>query len=459
MRKRQKLFWFLLVFVLMMGVAGVASATDVRVLLGSGSYADVMVASGSYTVQGNGGSFTCAKGDKISLRGENGQVIVSKNGVRQFSGGSSLRINENGNALNLLQYQNVMYRGNGIFYARGYLVNHVDIEEYLYGVVSREIGYNEPEEAMKAQAVASRSFAAYSINHSSSDYYDLTRTTQVYGGYTAENAYDSTNVYAAVKETAGEYACYDGQILQAFFSAHAGGYTENNENVWGEEPIAYLRAKPSPYDEAGTAYNQWTVTYTPEEMKSLAESYMASTGQKGSFGSFQELRLYRTDYTTNGPTVSGRVTRAEIVGTDATVTATKNNIRTLLDLRSTLITATGSDSGSSVSSEVYVMNGAGDKVRSSWHDLYAIDGGGFLQLLSELTSLFVSTGEQTYQLVDGNEDALRGTITITGKGYGHGVGMSQYGAIGMAEAGYDYEEILRYYFSGEDESRFSLMER
>lgn len=436
-----------------------ASATDVRVLLESTSYADVIVASGSYTVQGSGGSFSCVKGDKISLRGENGQVVVSKNGVRQFSGGGSLRINESGSALNLLQYQNVMYRGNGVFYASGYLVNDIDIEEYLYGVVSREMGYNEPEEAMKAQAVASRSFAAYAINHNSSDYYDLTRTTQVYGGYTAENAYDSTRVYTAVKETAGEYACYDGQILQAFFSAHAGGYTENNENVWGEEPIAYLRTKPSPYDEVGTAYNQWTVTYTPEEMKSLAESYMTSIGQSGSFGTFQELRLYRTDATTNGSTASGRVTRAEIVGTGATVSATKNNIRTLLDLRSTLITATGSDSGNSVSSEVYVVNGAGDKVQSSWQDLYAIDGGGFLQMLGELTSIFVSAGDQTYQLSNSGEDTLRGIITITGKGYGHGVGMSQYGAIGMAEAGYDYEEILRYYFSGEDESRFSLMER
>lgn len=457
MKKYHKILFFILAFCLFAAFASVASATNIRVLLANVQYADVFVASGNYTVKGGSSgtdTFTCTKGDKISVKSENGIVVVSKNGNRQFSGGSQLYFNESGSNLNLIKYSNVMYRGNAIFYAKGYLVNNIDIEEYLYGVVGKEMGYSRPTEALKAQAVASRSFAAYSIS-SSNTYYDITSTTQVYGGYTAENAYDNTAVYNAVKATAGEYATYNNKTIQAFFSAHAGGYTESNENVWNSDPIDYLRSVESPYDDVGTAYNNWTVTYTADQMKNLAESYMKQIGQSGSFGEFKELKLYYYDYGTGGQTPSGRVTKAEIIGTGATVSATKNNIRTLLNIKSTLITAKGTtSSGGSVPEEVYVVNNYGTKIKKDWSQIYAVNGSGIVQLLGKLTSAFVSNSEGTYTFSSGG---ISGNVTINGKGYGHGVGMSQYGAIGMAQAGYDYEEILKYYYGGKDPSKFKLV--
>ncbi|MGI5824923.1 MAG: SpoIID/LytB domain-containing protein [Bacillota bacterium] len=457
MKTSRKILWFMLIFSVFMSFAAVASAANIRVLLGNITHTDIFVASGSYTVKGGADgtdSFTANKGDKISVKAESGSVTVSKNGERQFSGGSKAYLNEKSSELNLLKYKNVMYRGSAVFYGKGYLVNNIDIEDYLYGVVGKEMGYSKPAEALKAQAVASRSFAAYSVS-SSNTYYDITSSTQVYGGYTAERAYDNTAVYNAVKATKGQYAYYDNKIIQAFFSAHAGGYTENNDNVWGSGAVPYLRAVASPYDSVGTAYNNWTVTYTPDQMKNLAESYMKKTGQSGSFGTFKELKLYYTDFGTGGSTASGRVTKAEIIGTGATVSASKNNIRTLLNLKSTMITAGGSNgSGDGVPAEVYVVNNSGNKVKSQWKDLYGIGADGIAKLLGGLSNIFVSTADRTYS---GGSGGISGTVTINGKGYGHGVGMSQYGAIGMAQAGYTYDQILKHYYGGKDPAKFKLV--
>ena len=455
MKKIHKILLFALTFSLLMSVTAMASATDIRVLLGNITYADIIVASGEYTVTGGSNSFSCAKGDKVSVKISGGNLAVSKNGIRQFEGNSSLYLNEKGSALNLLQYNNVMYRGNAVVYTKGYLVNRLDIEKYLYGVVCKEIGYSQPTEALKAQAVASRSFAAYSIS-STNNYYDISKTTQVYGGYTAERAYDCTSVYNAVKATAGEYVYYDGKMAQTFFSAHAGGYTENNDNVWGGSPVAYLRSVPSTYDNIGTAYDKWTLTYTPAQLQDLATSYMKKIGQSGSFGTFKELRLYYDNADGSGQTKSGRATKAVLVGTGAAVTAEKNNIRTLLNVKSTMITASGGSVSSEVPSEVYVKNGYGNTQKRSWKELYAIGSGGVKELLGNLVNPFVSTANKTYAM---GSSAAGGNITINGKGYGHGVGMSQYGAIGMAKAGYTYDEILKHYFGGYDSSKFKIVKK
>lgn len=454
MKKIYKLLLFIILFVMIMSVSSVAGATDIKVLLNSITYTDIFVASGQYTVTGDSVKFDCTKGDKISVKINSGNVIVSKNGERKINGANTVYINEKGNALNLLKYNNIMYRGSGIVFGKGYLVNKIDIEEYLYGVVCKEMGYSsQPLEALKAQAVASRSFAAYNIG-SGNVYYDISKSTQVYGGYSAETNGDCTKVYQAVKETKGKYAYYDGKIIQAFFSANAGGYTENNDNVWGSTPIAYLRAVPSTYDNNNTSSYSWTVTYTPEQMKALAEKYMKSIGQTGSFGTFKELRLYYESADGSGPTKSGRAIKASIIGSGATVTATKNNIRSLLGIKSTLITVNGNNN-SNISEQVYVKNGYGNSVKTSWKQLYAGDGNGIVQLLSKINNPYVSTADKTYALNKGN--SATGNVVINGKGYGHGVGMSQHGAIGMAKAGYTYDGILKHYYGGNNSAKFSIV--
>lgn len=466
MKKWHKVLLFALLFSAFMAVTAVASATDIRVLLGNITYADIFVSSGDYVVKGGAqgtDSFACTKGDKISVSVKGGSIAVSKNGARQFTGGSGVYINASGSGLNLLKYGDTTYRGNAVAFAKGYLVNRLDIEEYLYSVVCKEIGYSQPAEALKAQAVVSRSFAAYSIS-SSNNYYDISKTSQVYGGYTAEQKYDCTAVYDAVKATRSQYVYYNGKLAQTFFSSHAGGYTESNENVWGGTPVDYLRSVPSTHDSVGTANNNWTVTYTAEQLQNLANSYMKKKGQSGSFGTFKSMWVSYADASGSGNTASGRATKVTLIGSGATVSAEKNDIRTLLNVKSTLFTAKGTVGGNSVptsqvSGEVYVKNGYGNTAKRSWKELYAVDKNGVKQLLGSLTNPYAVTADKKYAMGSGgssNSGAITGNVVINGKGYGHGVGMSQYGAIGMAKAGYKYDAILKHYFGGKDPSKFTL---
>src|SRR5215218_684243 len=131
-------------------------------------------------------------------------------------------------------------------------INELPMEEYLYGVVPRELGPTVfPElEALKAQAVAARTYALSGLGKRASDGYDLLATTsdQVYGGYAAEHPLSTR----AVDETAGIAAVYDGKLITALYSSTAGGFTANNEEAFNSAPVPYLRGVPDA--ERGEAF-------------------------------------------------------------------------------------------------------------------------------------------------------------------------------------------------------------
>lgn len=118
------------------------------------------------------------------------------------------------------------------------LVNVVPIEDYLRGVVPREVIPSWHTEAIKAQAVAARTYAAFHKGGYESSGYDVTDDTrsQVYGGISAETPATDR----AIQETEGEILTYQGKPIDAVFHSSSGGYTENSENVWGTS-IPYLR--------------------------------------------------------------------------------------------------------------------------------------------------------------------------------------------------------------------------
>ncbi len=120
-----------------------------------------------------------------------------------------------------------------------YIINRVSLEEYLYGVVPKEIPSSAPLEALKAQAIVSRSYSLSNLNKHIKDGYNLCDSThcQVYGGYSAEK--DSTNT--AVDKTKGMILEYNDRAVDAVFHSSSGGHTESSENVWGTK-IPYLVA-------------------------------------------------------------------------------------------------------------------------------------------------------------------------------------------------------------------------
>lgn len=253
------------------------------------------------------------------------------------------------------------------------------LDEYLYGVVKSEMGLKyKPDgeensidigiEALKAQAVASRSYAVNKINTSESEEYDLVSTTsnQVY-----KPGEVNERVKEAVDATSGQVMTYNGEIICAYFYAASGGHTEAPENVWSSK-VPYLKGVEDPYEPEIANKTYWSKAYTTKELEELI-------GDIGDIIDIEVTKISEND----------RVTELTFYGTEGEKKLAKNNIRTKLGTT---------------------------KIRSQWFT--------------------VEYDEENDQYI------------FEGRGYGHGIGMSQCGAMGMAEEGFDYEEILKWYYTG-----------
>ena len=207
-----------------------------------------------------------------------------------------------------------------------------------------------------------------------------------------------------------------------------------------------IRGVPSPHDAWAANYGSygastysWTVEYTPQELVALANSYGGTD-----IGTYQGIS-YST--TLNGKTsVSGRAMTVTITGSKGSVTATKDNIRSLLDLKSTLITISDGSSGTSAT---YIKGSDGQAIAfDDLSEVYAVSGsGGVMKANGDETTLYVAGSSGVASVVNKTTaNSSSGNIIISGKGYGHGVGLSQFGAIGMGDDGYSWREIIEHYF-------------
>lgn len=174
-------------------------------------------------------------------------------------------------------------------------INAVPVDQYVKGVIAEESPPSWPMAALRAQAVAARSFALSSgIDGNGFGLYSDTRS-QVYGGIAAETA--RTN--RAAESTRGEVVTYRGEVAQTLFSACSGGYTESVQNVFFGPAIPYLVGVPDPYDGA-CPLHRWTLRFSGAEISARLGSHL-----KG--------RLRRIVVTRRG--VSPRIVRARLYGT------------------------------------------------------------------------------------------------------------------------------------------------
>lgn len=348
-------------------------------------------------------------------------------------------------------------------------VNQVDMEDYLYGVVPCEMSASWHGEALKAQAVAARSMATFQYNRFLSRGYNLvdTTTSQVYRGITAEDSRSN----AAVDATSGEIATYNGKVAETVYSASSGGYTADSQYVWGNA-VPYLKAKPDPYESAAN-HVPWTRTITTKEL----EKCVANQGQN--IGTVKGVRI-------EGYTTSGRAKALTILGTNGEYTVKNEATRTFFSgsnegsLKSRMYKFTPYDEGNQVtppviqkpsqpesSNKVNILTSDGAvtlDLEGLWIESDAtfskVEGEVYIQDQDSVTSSIElgigDAADNTDRDLDFKEDSITsedattvyGDITLYGMGYGHGVGMSQYGAKGMAEAGFDYEDIIMYYYDG-----------
>jgi stage II sporulation protein D len=365
----------------------------------------------------------------------------SQTHVSIYAGGQRLQIVENTLRIQdtgggFISLEGIEFRGVIEFARSGgsiTAVNYLDIEEYLFGVVPAEMPPSWHLEALKSQAVAARTYTLYILKHGSTHAnYDLCNTVhcQVYRGVGAE--VESTNT--AVLETAGLALFFDGELIESVYFASSGGSTEDSENVW-VETRPYLRSALDPHE-----YNpvMWARTFTFAELTNLLTRSNRSIGTA-------------TDVTIGSTHHSGRVEALNIHGTGGTVTLTKEEIRTFF----------GPSSGGSLQSRNFIVGGViipqvNVAITDGEQDLSLTPTG--LHGISvhgvavpvDLLVAYNGTAMMVYDVVDTiiAAPSAPGTITLTGSGFGHGVGLSQRGAQGMAIRGYSFMDILSHFYYG-----------
>ena len=247
-------------------------------------------------------------------------------------------------------------------------ITNINLEDYIIGVVAAEMPASFESEALKAQAIAARTYAMYKKETRNLDY-DLIMGTkdQAYKNNQTLLAQWGLNFFKyylkireAVIDTQGKVLTYDGQVINAFYFSMSNGYTENSELVFKQD-LPYLNSVPSSWDNESIENYRYTTTISRED-----------------FCSSLEISCDTITITNIERSNSNRILNITI--NDKTFSGTE--VRTKLGLRST----------------------------------------------------------------DFDMEISSNEIKITTRGYGHGVGMSQYGANGMAKEGYSYEEILKHYY-------------
>lgn len=326
------------------------------------------------------------------------------------------------------------------------VVNYVDIDDYIKGVVPWEMSASWPREALKAQAITARTFLMTNITKHRTEGFDICNTIHCQAYHGNERATDNSD--AAVTETAGQYLMYDGKLCETYYASSDGGATENVENIWGSNAIPYLRGVIDPYEaelfDSSSSY-YWKKEFTPASLGAQIRSKDRSCGDivKVSI-TFTELGNVRS------------ITFIDESGKKNTFD--KSNCRSAigsgLSNRYTVngITPYGTSSGLYVNKgtaldagldEVCAIGGNGAVEQLPSGDVYAISGKGTVSKLDVAT-----TGTGTSRTVTTGVNA-QGKFVFTGSGHGHNVGMSQWGAYSMAKYhNKTCEDILTFYYTG-----------
>ncbi len=310
------------------------------------------------------------------------------------------------------------------------VTNIVPVEEYLCGVVSREMSPSWNIEALKAQAVCARNFSLGRIGYHSKFGFDVCRTTccQAYSGISAE----TDAVSSAVGETRGELLFFDGEPIQAVYSSSMGSCTESVENVWGT-PYPYLVSVDNPYEDTENIYNgKWTKTLTRSRATEIMNSRGYSVGEV-------------TDINALEYTAAGRVLKLLVRGTQGEKIFEREACRSIFSEVTYSQKYTVTKGGTSSYPSVFCTDGNGASIQKTLKSVSVLSKDG---IVTADGNIYIATdGSRTADYsptFSGDDD----TFIFDGEGWGHGVGMSQYGAKGMADAGFKYSDILTHYYTG-----------
>ncbi len=323
------------------------------------------------------------------------------------------------------------------------VINIIGIEEYLYGVLKKEISPRWPAEALKTQAIAARTFAIFNMNKYIDEGYNICASTnsQAYGGVNHEDPLTNK----AVDETRGVIMTYKGKPINAVYHSDSGGYTEDSENVWGSF-LPYLRSVKSKFEEkVFPPYHTWTCSI---DEKDLTKKLQKQGYTINSVVSIEPVNKSET----------GRISElAFITNNNEVINMKANNFRSLIGvdlIRSTLFSI------KVIGEEISIAKDTEDKKEIEDKEEQRQSTKEILEqkkdwTIKELLELMMKRKEERekekvekipkVEIVKSN---TLFTFIFSGSGNGHGVGMSQWGAYGMAIQGFSYQDILKYYYQG-----------
>ena len=319
------------------------------------------------------------------------------------------------------------------------VVNVLDMDDYICGVVPYEMSPGWPLEALKAQAVSARTFARTRRGYHARYGFDLCNTTccQAYLGVNP----DAHDCEEATRSTSGVYITYQGEPTETFYHSCDGGATEDSENVF-YEAIPYLRGVEDPYESrVETGFEHWEYVYTADEITWILRNKGYNCGK---------IVSVTPTYTRMGNILSLKFNDANGVSW----TFSRSRAGSILNsqtygrtIRSQRFTVTDADSEEAA----LCVNGASG-VLSDTEELWAVDGSGQVRRIADPGSITIlsASGMETVTAGISGGTVKAGRYLVSGSGWGHNVGMSQFGAKAMAEMGFTYDEILKFYYSGVD---------
>ncbi|MGQ9473448.1 MAG: SpoIID/LytB domain-containing protein [Candidatus Caldatribacteriaceae bacterium] len=341
------------------------------------------------------------------------------------------------------------YRGRMILKAANgiLLLNWLPLEDYLKGTIKLEVNPSWPPEALKAQIVVSRTYALKNLGRHKEEGFDFCATEhcQRYGGINAEDP--RTN--QLVESTRGMVLTYQGGFASVVFHSESGGYTDSALNVWGKE-VPYLVEVPSPWEE-DTPHAQWRVVLSREEIEKtlrkagyLPESLEDLEFVPGENGRMKEVVLF----TKRGRWVIPASRFREAVGVNVLLsTYFRVEREGLVRPRNVPVASPKPSSQVSGTSQVRESRKLLEKEDWTLEDIIL-----FLELRErerKSPEIREESKEPALEEPPREEKVSSGEYFVfEGKGWGHGVGLSQWGAFGMARAGFSFPEILRHYFPG-----------
>ncbi len=390
-------------------------------------------------------------------------LIEPANGITKISG-----LKRSGKQAAYRGFFEIVKNKNGNTFA---VVNVLDLESYLRGVVPNEMPVSFGHEALKAQAIAARNYVLKPRVKYYTEY-DICDSVacQVYFGANTEHPLSNL----AITQTQNNVALYNGELILAQYSSTAGGYTENYENAFSNQKdkifpatgIPYLKGRPdvpgtptldneqnarnfyttspSTYDSKSPAY-RWQVSWDKKELEnilaaklfnpSFSQFITAKNPAERNIGNLKDIQVLQRG-------VSGKVIALKII-TDKNEFIVKKEliIRQLFTKNGKMLSSANVIFDISKAPPKQVANSVKEEAKTE-------------TVAAEIAEDVASTDSEvepknevqadTVKTVEG--DVIK--ITATGGGLGHGVGMSQFGAGRMNELGYSYDKIIQHYYSG-----------